>query len=165
MSTKPNLTDIGEESSELATNELEQLRNIVFGEAKLSLEVRIEALRSEGNRVELAGIFYHVGENDMSYYPYREQAAARVQALVLESRKDLKAPNLPWYVSQQPPTDDEAVNKSDVTARLKDIAAQDKHIFHIEAFDLPKQTKKLVLDTAAIVALGELLAEAYLERQ
>ncbi|MFT6040561.1 MAG: hypothetical protein ACJAZ8_001477 [Planctomycetota bacterium] len=129
------------------------------------IEQSIEALRSEGNRVELAGIFYHVGENDMSFYPYREQAAARVEALILESRKDLKAPNLPWYISQQPPTDDEAVNQSDVTARLREVAAKDEHTVHIYSSELPKQSKKLVLDTAAIVALGELLAKAYLDRK
>lgn len=124
----------------------------------------IDALRSAGNRVELAGIFYHVGENDMSFYPYREQAALRVQALVRESRSDLEAPDLYWYISQQPPTDHEGVNQSDVTARLREVAAKDEHIIHMEAFDLPKQSKQLVLDTAAIVELGEILAKAYLER-
>jgi len=129
------------------------------------VEASMEAVRQEGNRVELAGIFYHVGENDMSFYPYREQAASRIQAFANESRKDLKQPKLTWYVSQQPPTDHESVNKSDVTSRIRQVAAEDKYMVHIEAFDLPDQRKELVLDTAAVVALGQILAEAYLARR
>ena len=53
----------------------------------------------------------------------------------------------------------------DVTSELEGIAAADNHFFHIKAFDLPKQEKNLVIDTAGIVRLGELIAETYLKRQ
>ena len=74
-------------------------------------------------------------------------------------------PTLKWYVSQQQPTDDKRVNSIDVTSELQRIAAADSHLIHIKAFDLPRQDKKLVLDTAGIVRLGELIAETYLKQQ
>ena len=82
-------------------------------------------------------------------------------ALIDQSRVDLRVPELNWYVSQQPPPDDESVNQIDVTARLEEVIGSDKHTFHIKAFSLPPQKKKLVLDTAGIIALGDLLAKSY----
>ena len=71
-------------------------------------------------------------------------------------------PALNWYVSQQPPTDHERVNSIDVTNQLESVAAADSNLIHIKAFDLPKQQKQLVLDTAGILRLGELIAEKFL---
>ncbi len=123
----------------------------------------IKELEAKGNEVELAGVFYHVGENDMSFSPYREKAAERLQSIVKQSREDLALPKLKWFVSQQPPTDDEGVNKIDVTAAIEKVAAPDDRLIHIKAFDLPKQEKKLVIDTEGIVRLGEVIAKAYLD--
>ena len=119
----------------------------------------LKSLRDKGHEVELAGVFYHVGENDMSFHPYRKEAAGRLQAIIAESRKDLGLPKLKWFVSQQPPTDDKRVNTLDVTA---DIGKADPAFIHIKAFDLPPQEKKLVISTAGIVELGELIAKGYL---
>ena len=123
----------------------------------------IAELTKMGHVVDLAGIFYHVGENDMSFGPYRREAPARIQSLIEQSREDLGYPTLRWYVSQQPPTDDESVNDINVTADLARIAADDENFIHIKAFDLPEQMKKLVLDTEGVVQLGELLATSYLK--
>ena len=123
----------------------------------------IKELQDKGHEVELAGIFYHVGENEMSMPPYRKNAPKWLQSTVAQSRQDLALPALKWYVSQQPPTDDERVNSIDVTSELERIAAADSNLMHIKAFDLPKQEKKLVIDTAGIIRLGELLAESYLQ--
>ena len=49
----------------------------------------IQELQSKGNQVELAGIFYHVGENDMSFGPYRRDAGKWLQSTVAKSRQDL----------------------------------------------------------------------------
>jgi hypothetical protein len=73
--------------------------------------------------------------------------------------------DLRWFVSQQPPTDDKAVNTIDVTADVEKLAATDHHLLHIKAFNLPPQDKKLVISTAGIVELGELLAHSYLSNQ
>ena len=125
----------------------------------------IKELQAKGHEVELTGIFYHVGENEMSMHPYRKQAAEWLLSTVKQSRQDLEQPHLKWYVSQQPPTDHERVNSIDVTAEIEKLAATDSDLLHIKAFDLPAQEKKLVIDTAGIVRLGELIAQAYLATQ
>lgn len=121
-----------------------------------------QSLKDKGYDVEIAGIFYHLGENDMSFYPYRKDAAARLQAIVNQSRLDLKLSELDWYVSQQPPTDDERVNQVDVVSMVKAIAEKDSHLHHIKVFDLPVQEKKLVITTAGILHLGKSIADFYL---
>ena len=118
----------------------------------------ISDLESQGQKVELAGILYHVGENDMSWGPFRQGAADRVMELITQSRQDLNNSELIWYVSQQPPTDDKDVNSIDVTAKLTDRFKDDPNIRYIQAFDLPPQEKKLVLDTTGIVELGKIYA-------
>ena len=116
-------------------------------------------LEAKGHEVDLAGILYHLGENDMSFHPYRKDASTRLQAIVEQSRKDLNLPKLKWYVSQQPPTDVERLNNLDVTSNIAKVAAADPEIFHLKAFDLPPQEKMLVVTTEGIVRLGEFLAE------
>ena len=125
----------------------------------------IAELEDKGHEVELTGVFYHVGENDMSMPSYRKVAGQRLSSTVAQSRKDLALPALKWYVSQQPPTDDKRVNSIDVTSELEKVAAADSNLIHIKAFDLPQQEKKLVIDTVGIVRLGAVIAERYLKQQ
>ncbi|MEE3372088.1 MAG: sialate O-acetylesterase [Planctomycetota bacterium] len=124
----------------------------------------IQQLVDHGQRVELAGVFYHVGENDMSFSPHRRNAAKWLQATIAQVRQDLRLPELKWFVSQQPPTDDESVNRIDVVADLEKLAATDPHLIHIKAFDLPPQKQKLVITAEGIVKLGELIATGYLKQ-
>lgn len=127
------------------------------------IQKSMRELQAKGHQVELAGIFYHVGENDMSFHPYRSKAAQWLQSTVAKSREDLAMPGLKWFVSQQPPTDDASVNGIDVTGDLEKLAAADTNLIHIKAFDLPGQEQKLVITTAGVIALGELLADSYLK--
>ena len=129
------------------------------------IQESIKELTAKGHQVELAGIFYHLGENDMAFGPYRNSAAKWLQSTVAQSRQDLGLPSWKWYVSQQPPTDEEGLNKLDVTARLAAIAAADTAFVHLKAFDLPPQEEQLVITSAGIVQLGKLLAECYLEHR
>jgi hypothetical protein len=122
----------------------------------------IRELSAKGHQVEIEGIFYHLGENDMSFHPYRKEAAARVRAIINQSRKDLAQPGLRWYVSQQPPTDVERLNKLDVVSDMARVAAADPDFIHLKAFNLPPQEKMLVITTEGIVQLGEVIAEGYL---
>lgn len=122
----------------------------------------VDDLQAKGHPVELAGIFYHLGENDMSWGPFRKAAPHRLMALVTQSRNDLDRPALRWYVSHQPPTDHESVNSIDVTAALQQAVAADAYLTRIPVFDLPEQPQQLVMDTRGIVWLGERLASAYL---
>ena len=123
------------------------------------IQQSVRDLEAKGHRVEVAGIFYHVGENDMSNGDYRINAAQWLQSTVTQSRQDLVLPALKWYVSQQPPTDQEDLNRLDVTADLAALAAADPAFIHIKAFDLPPQEEMLVITTEGIVRLGELLAQ------
>ncbi len=122
----------------------------------------LKELEDKGHEVELVGIFYHVGENDMSFGPHRQKAAGWLQTMIAQSRIDLKRPSLKWFVSQQPPTDDERVNAIDVVTSMKETAAADPHFIHLRAFNLPEQEKKLVITTGGIVRLGEFIAREYL---
>ncbi len=121
----------------------------------------VRELETKGHSVHLTGIFYHLSENDMSFYPYRKMAAERLQSIITQSRIDLNLPRLKWHVSQQLPTDEKDVNRIDVVGDMEKIAANDPNLIHIKAFDLPPQKKKLVLDTAGVVEIGRLLAERF----
>jgi hypothetical protein len=129
------------------------------------IQESIRELEAKGHSVELAGIAYHAGENDMAFGPYRRNAARWLQATVTGSRQDLALPALRWHVSQQPPVDEEGLNAIDVTGELAAIAAADPNFIHLKAFDLPGQEEKLVITTSGIVRLGEILAQSFLERQ
>jgi carbohydrate esterase-like sialic acid-specific acetylesterase len=124
----------------------------------------IQQLTEQGHEVELAGIFYHLSENDMSMNSYRNHAIDRLASLVAQSRKDLALPELKWFVSQQPPTDHENLNAIDVIAELEKLAAVDPSLIHIKAFDLPGSEQKLVITTQGIVKLGKMLADSYLKQ-
>ncbi len=129
-----------------------------INESKSELEAR-------GHKVKLAGIFYHVGENDMAFGPYRKNSASWLHSLVTQSRLDLGNPTLRWYVSQQPPPDIEGLKAIDATANIAAIAATDPSFIHIKVFDLPQQAEQLVFTSDAIVQLGKLLARAFLDTQ
>jgi len=135
----------------------------LFAPCMAFIKESVRELEAKGHPVELAGIFYHVGENDMAHYPYRREAANWLKSTVAQSRQDLAIPALKWHVSQQPPPDAEGLGTIDVTANLAAIAATDSAFIHLKAFDLPPQQEKLVITTEGIVRLGELLAQTYLE--
>lgn len=123
----------------------------------------VSDLESNGHTVELEGIFYHVGENDMSFSPFRKKAPRWIESLIKQSRVDLKQPELRWFVTQQPPTDHEQVNAIDVTSELARLSDTDPNWIHIRAFGLPKQEKQLVLDESGVISLGQLMAAEYIK--
>ena len=125
------------------------------------VEETVSDLKAKGHQVILAGIFYHLSENDMSFYPYRKMAAERIQDIIAKSRDDLRMPDLKWYVSQQSPTDEKGVNRIDVVADFEKIAKNDPNLIHLKAFSLPPQKKKLVLDAAGVIQLGRLMGEVF----
>jgi len=129
------------------------------------IQESIKELEGKGHQVELSGIFYHVGENDMSFGSYRRDAAKWLQSTVAQSRQDLALPGLKWHVSQQRPPDEKGLNRIDVTANLAALAAADPALIHLKAFDLSPQDETLVISTAGIVRLGELLGQSYLEHR
>jgi hypothetical protein len=125
----------------------------------------MEAVREAGARPRLAGVIYHVGENDMSFHPFRNEAAERIGTTISQLRSDLDEPELPWFISQQPPTDHERVNSVDVVADMAALAADDPHTHHRLMTELPPQPKQLVFDTAGIVGMGEIWADWVVETE
>ena len=123
------------------------------------IQESIKELHAKGHRVELVGIFDHVGENDISFGSYRNNAAMWLQSTVAHYRQDLAPPSLRCFVSQQSPTDEKGLNRIDVTVKLAGIAAADPAFVNLKAFDLPAQKEKLVI-TAGIVQLESRLPEA-----
>ena len=127
------------------------------------IQAAIAELEDKGHDVEVGGIVYHVGENDMAWGPFRKSAAERVKSLVNQSRVDLRLSSLNWYICQQAPPNHESVNTIDVTAEIQSAIASDPNVVHIRAFDPPPQEKQLVMDTRGIVWLGEQMANSYLK--
>ena len=127
------------------------------------IRTSVKELKDKGHQVELAGIFYHVGENDMSMPPYRKKSPEWLKLTVEQVRQDLKRPKLKWIVSQQAPTDDKRVNEIEVMSKFESLAASDYNMVHLKALNFPEQEKKLVLDSAGVIRLGEILAEGYLK--
>lgn len=121
----------------------------------------IEELEAKGQRVELAGIYYHVGENDTAFGGHRSSAAKWLKSTISQSRADLSMPSLKWFISQQPPAEEKGLNQLDITADLEGLAREDANAIHLKVFDLPPQPEKLVITTAGIVQLGERLAHSY----
>ena len=119
-------------------------------------------LEDRGHEVSLAGIFYHLGENETSMPPYRRQMSKWLAALIRGSRSDLGVPELPWVVSQQEPTNHKSVNGIDVVAEISALAEVDAYTTHLPILDFPRQRERLVLDTRGVLHLGKRLAEAYL---
>ncbi len=122
-------------------------------------------LEDRGHKVELAGVVYHLGENDLAFGPYRNQAAKRIASLVAQTRIDLRLPSVKWFVSQNPPDADRNSKATDVGVQLDKLATADPHCVHLKIAALPGSESKLVLTTPGIVALGEALAEGYLKRR
>ncbi len=125
----------------------------------------VQELKAKGHPVEVVGIFYHAGENDMAFGPYRRDAAKWLQSTVAQSRLDLALPALKWHVSQQSPPAEEGLDSIDVTANLAAMAAADPAFIHLKVFDLPPPEEKLVINTGGIVQLGVLLARSHLQHQ
>jgi Carbohydrate esterase, sialic acid-specific acetylesterase len=129
------------------------------------IQESIQELQDHDHQVKLAGIFYHTGENDMSFGAYRKNASKWLQSTIAQSRLDLALPSLKWHVSQQPPPDDQGLDEIDVTANLSALSVIDPNFIHLKAFHLLPQEEKLVITTAGIVQLGEMLADCYLEHR
>ncbi len=120
----------------------------------------VASLEQRGHKVQLEAICYHVGENDTAWMPFRRAAAERTAALIDAVRQDLQLPDLRWFVSQQPPVDDERLRDFDVVEEFRSRFADSTVTRHLYLNTLPPQEKQLVLDERAVIHLGEVLALA-----
>ena len=127
------------------------------------IQKQVEDLEQRGHEVELAGIFYHLGENDMSFGGYKNQAVARVEQMIDRSRIDLKDDDLEWFVSQQEPIEFDGANDTDVTAQLQEWAAANEHNHHVEAFGLVPKGTRILMDSEGVIELGTVLSNSFLK--
>ena len=129
------------------------------------IQTQVKALEDGGHKVKIEGIFYHVGENDMSFASYKTNAADWIKRFVEQSRKDLKQKGLKWFISQQPPTQFDGANETDVTGQLQAWAKTDRTTIYVAALGLVKEDEHILMDTEAVVKLGLLLSSTYLENK
>ena len=118
-------------------------------------------LERRGYDVQLAGIIYHLGENDMCFHPYKRNAIENLSKIVTQSRTDLGLPELPWIVSLQPPFPNENLAEIDVTSELKALDQNDPHLRSVVLdADFPLD-RNLLMDADGVSRLGtEIAAEA-----
>ncbi len=121
----------------------------------------ITELEKKGHRVELAGIVYNMGENDMAMHQYKKENPKWIKSIIDQSRTDLKMPALQWFVFQTPPVNSDRVKGIDIQSMMTEMAKADDNTTYTMADNLPEQKKVLVIDTPGIVKLGEIMAEVY----
>ncbi|MEO0481589.1 MAG: sialate O-acetylesterase [Planctomycetota bacterium] len=134
-------------------------RNL-HGEFLTFVRESVEELESRGHAVRLARVIYHIGENDTAYGPYRRRIGERLDALVAGLRTGLERPDLTVLVSHGPAAEFPGVVDFDVATELRKIAADDRHLDYLPFVEFPEQRRALVLDTHAIVLLGQQFARA-----
>jgi hypothetical protein len=125
----------------------------------------ISELEALGHTVELAGIFYHLGENDMSLSSFKENAVSRMKELVDSSRQDLGMDHLKWFVSQQPPAVFEGAAEVDIAGQLSEWSQQSKSNWYVPAPGLLADKEHILMNSNGVINLGLLLADAYLKQR
>ena len=118
----------------------------------------VQDLDAQGYQAELAGIVYHMGENDMCIHGYKKTAVERVASIIKQSRIDLESPHLKWLVSLQPPFPNENLSQIDVGAELRALAKSDANLTAlIMADDFPLD-RNMLMNAEGVMSFGELLA-------
>jgi hypothetical protein len=128
------------------------------------VQQNISDLEALGHTVELAGIFYHLGENDMSVSSYKTAAVSRMQELIDSSRQDLGVSDLKWFVSHQPPAVFQGAAEVDISGQLEQWSQQSASNRHVPAVGLLPDKESILMDSNGVIKLGLLLADAYLKR-
>ncbi len=129
------------------------------------IQKNISDLEAMGHQVELAGIFYHLGENDMSFASYKNEAVSRMKEFVNRSRQDLEMSELKWFVSHQPSIVFDGAAKVDITGQLKDWSQENSSNLHVQALGLLPPQEHLLMDSNGVIKLGLLLADVYLDQR
>lgn len=121
-------------------------------------------LKDKGHDVELSGIVYHMGENDMCIHGYKKNAVSGLASIIKQSRVDLDSPDLQWLVSLQAPFPNENLSKIDVRAELRELAANDVHLNALMMDDDFPLDRNLLMNASGVKRLGELLAQEALAK-
>lgn len=119
-------------------------------------------LAKRGFDCQIAGVFWHPGENDTFFGPYAQNNAKWTKELIDQLRSDLQQPVLPWFISEQHKNGPWG-NMESVNAALNELAAKDAHIMIIKTDHLPHA--KHHFGTQGTLQLGEEMANAYFKKQ
>ena len=106
----------------------------------------------------MEGVFWHTGENDTYFTPYRQNYAVWMQRCISQIRQDFKSPNLPWFISEQHPA---AIwkNSDDINESLRAMAQSETGVIMVTTSQLPHQ--RTHFGTKGTLLLGEEFAKAY----
>lgn len=119
-------------------------------------------LVKRGFDCQIAGVFWHPGENDTFFGPYAQNNAKWTKELIDQLRSDLKQPDLPWFITEQHKNAPWR-NMESVNAALNELAAKDAHITIIKTDHLSHA--KHHFGAQGTLQLGEEMANAYLMEQ
>lgn len=120
-----------------------------------------EDLNRQGFECSLEGIFWHTGENDTYFGPYSQNYAKWMKELIEQTRRDLKQPELPWFISEQHKNAPWR-NMDSVNAALNEMARSDPRIKIIKTSHMPHAQHHF--GTKGTLLLGEEMANAYLQK-
>ncbi len=118
-------------------------------------------LETAGYDSELAGVFWHCGENDRALHQPAKAYAENLKTLIDGTRKDLSAPKLKWFITEQPVIPPDWAGKQTflpVNKDLEALALDDENVQFIKTSHLPHRV--VVFGTEGILALGEEMAVA-----
>ncbi len=131
-------------------------RSFIKGIRKAQADLKVAGYDSE-----LAGVFWHCGENDRALHQPAKAYAANLKKLIDGTRKDLSAPKLKWYITEQPVIPPEWAGKRTflpINKDLEALALDDENTQFIKTSHLPHRV--VVFGTEGILALGEEMAKA-----
>ena len=122
----------------------------------------IKELEEKGQQVELAGVFFHIGENDMALNMNKKPYVKWMEELITGARKDLNRQDLKWFFVEQKQLDYRDLMKYDIVPKLKELADKSTHTRYISTTAL--QTDFICLRAENMVKLGELMARESLKK-
>jgi hypothetical protein len=137
----------------------ETLRNL-YPKFIAFIREALQDLSRQGYDCTVEGVFWHTGENDTYFGPYRQKYGAWMKDLIAQVRLDFKQPALPWFISEQHPR---AIwkNTDAMNASLRTMVQSEQQVFLIPAAHLPHA--RLHFGTQGTLLLGEEMAQAYLK--
>lgn len=125
------------------------------------IRAAMDDLARQGCECTLDGVFWHTGENDTWFDPYARKHAAWMKDLIARVRLDLKAPALPWFISEQKSGTIWGKNIDTVNRDLRAMAQAGQHIYVISTAALPHERHHF--GTKGTLLLGQEFANAWLK--
>ena len=132
----------------------------VYARALETIQEALTDLRKRGFKPRLEAVFWHHGENECYYTPFRRRYASIFERVVATLRSDLERPDLDWIValhSDRSPWGEE--NVREMNESLRAVSDRDSHLSIFETSDLSHA--RIHFGTEGTVELGRRFAERY----